>query len=92
MAELVQAVIKRNLLYTNSDSVWLLALLSSSTICTIYLYSILPQVIDFLYLTISSSDEITHANEVCYLYFLRNNYKTLYINFSYFRLQHPYVY
>ncbi|XP_012219124.1 importin subunit alpha-8 [Linepithema humile] len=64
MTELVQAIIKRNLLYENSDIIWLLALLSSSTICTIHLYSILPQVIDFLYLTISSSDEITRTNEI----------------------------
>lgn len=66
MTELIQAAIKRNVFYENSDFIWLLGLLSSSTICTIYLYSILPQIVDFLHLTISSSDEITRVNEVCY--------------------------
>jgi len=91
MTELVQATIKRNFLYKSADYVWLLALLSSSTICTVHLYSVLPQIIDFLYLAVS--DEIAHANEVCYFslfYATRLQNSTCLL--SHFRLQHPYVY
>ncbi|XP_070161988.1 transmembrane and coiled-coil domain-containing protein 6 [Polyergus mexicanus] len=64
MAQLVQVIIKRNFLYENSDFIWLLALLSSSTICTTYLHSILPQIVDHLYLLFFGSDEIAHVNEI----------------------------
>lgn len=65
MAELVQVIIKRNLLYENPNLIWLLALLSSSTICTTHLHSILSQIVDHLYLLCSGPDELAHVNEVC---------------------------
>lgn len=69
MAQLAEGIIKRKFLYENPNFIWLLALLSSSTICTTYLHSILPQIVDYLYLCFFGSDEITHVNEVCYLSF-----------------------
>jgi len=65
ISELVQVIIRRNLLYENSNYIWLLALFSSSPICTGYLHIILPQVIDYLYLTFSNSDGMIQASEVC---------------------------
>ncbi|CAL1687759.1 unnamed protein product [Lasius platythorax] len=64
MAELVQVIIKRNLLYENPNLIWLLALLSSSTICTTHLHSILSQIVDHLYLLCSGPDELAHVNEI----------------------------
>ncbi|XP_072751661.1 uncharacterized protein [Anoplolepis gracilipes] len=64
MTELIQVIKKRNFLHENSNFIWLLALLSSSTICTTCLHSILPQIVDHLYLLFSGSDEIVHVNEI----------------------------
>lgn len=64
MTEIVQTTIKRNLFNKDPNVAWLLALLSSSTICTAYLYLILPQVVDYLYQTVSI--ETTNISEVCY--------------------------
>ncbi|XP_011343236.2 uncharacterized protein LOC105282701 isoform X2 [Ooceraea biroi] len=68
MAELVEVVKKRNLMYEHPNFIWLLALLSSSPTCTAHLHSILPQVVDYLYS--ATSDETTHANEHPYVYWL----------------------
>lgn len=65
MIELVQVITKQKFLCKNPNFIWLLALLSSSTICTTYLYSILPQIVDHLYLLFSGSNEISRVNEVC---------------------------
>ncbi|XP_011156304.2 uncharacterized protein LOC105193527 [Solenopsis invicta] len=64
MLELVQAIIKRNLLYENLNYIWLLALLSSSSICTEHLHAILPKVVDYLYLIFSNSDGMTQVSEI----------------------------
>ncbi|XP_011633158.1 uncharacterized protein LOC105424559 [Pogonomyrmex barbatus] len=64
MSELIQIIIKRNILYENSNSIWLLALLSSSPICTVHLRYILPQVVDYLYITFSNSDGMTRVSEI----------------------------
>ncbi|XP_011871128.1 PREDICTED: importin subunit alpha-9 isoform X2 [Vollenhovia emeryi] len=64
MLELVQVVVKRNLLYENPNYIWLLALLSSSPICAEHLSAILPEVVDYLYLTFSNSDGMTRASEI----------------------------
>lgn len=68
MSELVQVIIKRNILYENPYYIWLLALLSSSSICAEYLHAILSQVVDYLYLTFSNSDGMTQVSEVCSLF------------------------
>lgn len=64
MSELVQVIIKRNILYENPYYIWLLALLSSSSICAEYLHAILSQVVDYLYLTFSNSDGMTQVSEI----------------------------
>ncbi|XP_029168485.1 uncharacterized protein LOC114938647 isoform X2 [Nylanderia fulva] len=64
MEELVQVIVKRNILYEKSNFIWLLALLSSSTICKTYLHSILPQIVDHLYLLSSGPDKLAHVNEI----------------------------
>ncbi|GAB1864730.1 Importin subunit alpha-2-like protein [Camponotus japonicus] len=64
MIELIQVITKQKFLYKNPNFIWLLALLSSSTICTTYLYSILPQIVDHLYLLFSRSNEISRVNEI----------------------------
>lgn len=64
MVELVQVIIKRNFLYTNQNFIWLLALLSSSTICTTYLHFILPQIVDHLYLLFSGFNKMAPVNEI----------------------------
>ncbi|KYM88479.1 hypothetical protein ALC53_02962 [Atta colombica] len=64
MSELIEVTIKRNLLYKNPNYIWLLALLSSSPICTKSLYTILPQVVDYLYVTFSNSDGIVQASKI----------------------------
>ena len=70
MSELIEVIIKRNLLYKNPNYIWLLALLSSSPICIKSLYTILPQVVDYLYVTFSNSDGIVQASEVCFFFFI----------------------
>ncbi|XP_077257371.1 uncharacterized protein LOC143894700 [Temnothorax americanus] len=62
--ELVQVIIKRNLLYENPNYIWLLALLSSSLICVEHLHAILPEVVDYLYSTFSNSDGMAQASEI----------------------------
>jgi hypothetical protein len=64
MIEIIEIIKKRNLVYEHPNVIWLLALLSSSPACTIHLYSILPQIVDYLY---SDLDETTHINEVNYI-------------------------
>ncbi|KYM95937.1 PREDICTED: uncharacterized protein LOC108779834 [Cyphomyrmex costatus] len=64
ISELIEITIKRNLIYKNSNSIWLLALLSSSPICVGHLYSILPQIVDYLYFKFSNSDGIAQASEI----------------------------
>ncbi|XP_012530458.1 uncharacterized protein LOC105833337 isoform X2 [Monomorium pharaonis] len=64
MSELAQAIIKRNLLYENPNYIWLLALLSSSSMCSGHLHVILPQVVDYLYLTVSNSDGIIQVSKI----------------------------
>ncbi|KAH0952795.1 hypothetical protein HN011_012249 [Eciton burchellii] len=61
MTEIIEIIKKRNLVYEHPNVIWLLALLSSSPACTIHLYSILPQIVDYLY---SDLDETTHINEI----------------------------
>lgn len=77
MSELVQVIIKRNILYENANYIWLLALLSSSPICAGYLHVLLPQVVDYLYLTFSNSDGMTQVSEVCIFTFIQKNIKFL---------------
>ncbi|XP_011147260.1 importin subunit alpha-9 [Harpegnathos saltator] len=66
MSELVQATVKRSLLYKDSNFVWLLALLSSSTVFAVHPHfldsSILSQVVDYLHH--SGSDETADVNEI----------------------------
>lgn len=64
MSELVQVLIKPKFLYESPNSIWLLALLSSSAICTTNFYSILPQVVDYLHSTFSSNNGTAHCSEV----------------------------
>jgi len=105
MIEIVEVIKKRNLIYEHPNVIWLLALLSSSPACTVHLYSILPQIVDYLYLDL---DETTHINEVniyslyifikFFIKILRITYYIIiYITFFYLvsfylRLQHPFVY
>lgn len=72
MLELIQVIIKRNILYENPNYIWLLALLSSS-ICAEYLHALLPQVVDYLYLTFSNSDGMTQISEVRYFFHKKKN-------------------
>ncbi|XP_011693490.1 PREDICTED: uncharacterized protein LOC105453337 [Wasmannia auropunctata] len=64
MLELIQVIVKRNLLYEDLNYIWLLALLSSSPICIEYLHAILPQVVYYLYLTFSNSDGMLQVSEI----------------------------
>lgn len=75
MLELIQVIIKRNLLYENPNYIWLLALLSSSPVCAGHLHTILPQVVDYLYLTFSTSDGMTQVSEVCFFFLHITKYK-----------------
>lgn len=70
MSELIQVIMKQNILYENPNYIWLLALLSSSSVCAEYLHAFLPQVVDYLYLTFSNSDGMTQINEVCSFSFI----------------------
>lgn len=66
MLELAQATLKQNLLYKDPNFIWLLALLSSSTIFTVQLHflhsPILSQIVDYLHH--SSLNETTNISEV----------------------------
>ncbi|KAL0108754.1 hypothetical protein PUN28_014115 [Cardiocondyla obscurior] len=64
MSELIQLIMKRNTLYKNPNYIWLLALLSSSSICTEHLHIVLPQIVDYLYSTLFNSDGMTQSSEI----------------------------
>jgi len=104
MAEIVEIIKKRDLIYKHPNFIWLLALLSSSSACTVYLYSILPQIVDYLYLEL---DETIHTEVNIYSlyiiikFFIKilriTYYITIYTTFLYLisfylRLRHPFVY
>ncbi|KAK2585332.1 hypothetical protein KPH14_010013 [Odynerus spinipes] len=63
--ELAEACRKRNLFETDSDTLWLLALLSSNAVCSNSLYYVLPSIVDFLHLSVLNHFSNTVLSAAC---------------------------